>query len=568
MTPHAGTATIRTGLHAGAASCDDRVTRPRMDDAANAPTAPSVTDASDGETVRRLRVGWFGGEPSRHWLTRFVVLRALGLSYTIAFLVLVNQRAGLIGSHGLAPAAVHLDRLRAHVPFWKMVTLFWFDASDTVLAVASWVGLALALAVLAGAENALVMFALWLLYTSFEHVGQIFWGYGWEILLLEAGFLGIFLCPPRSLLPLRDPVPAPVLVVWMLRWLVFRVMFGAGLIKLRGDPCWTELTCLAFHYETQPNPNPLAWLLHQAPLWFHKTGVAFNHLVELVCPFLVFGPRYARHVGGGLIVLFQVILILSGNLSFLNWLTIGVAFACFDDGLWARVLPRRLVARVDALERAKRTSRPRTVVAGVLAAVVAVLSVGPIGNMLSRRQQMNASFDPLHLVNTYGAFGSVGRERFEVIVEGTDAATPGPGAHWREYEFECKPGDVARRPCVISPYHYRLDWQMWFAALPGHQNEPWFLHFVYKLLTGERAVLDLLDRNPFPSGPPRFVRAQLYRYRFTRIGERAHGWWQREYVRGYLPPVSKMHPQLRAILADQGWLSRDERNQVTTVSAR
>lgn len=532
-----------------------------MDEVATAPTAWTPADTADGETVRRLRVGWFGGEPSRHWLTRFVVLRALGLIYTVAFLVLVNQRAGLIGSHGLAPAATYLDRLRPHVPFWKLLTLFWLDASDTTLAIATWVGLALALAVLAGVENALVMFALWLLYTSFEHVGQIFWGYGWEILLLEAGFLGIFLCPVRSVLPLRDSVPPPVLVVWMLRWLVFRVMFGAGLIKLRGDPCWTDLTCLAFHYETQPNPNPLAWLLHQAPLWFHKAGVAFNHLVELVCPFLVFGPRLARHVAGGLIVLFQGMLILSGNLSFLNWLTIGVALACFDDSLWARVLPRALVARTDALERAKASSRPRAIVTGLLAAVVAVLSVGPIGNMLSPHQQMNASFDPLHLVNTYGAFGAVGRERFEVIVEGTDAATPGPDARWRPYAFECEPGDVARRPCVISPYHYRLDWQLWFAALPGHQNERWFLHLAYKLLIGEPVVLDLVERNPFPSRPPTFVRANLYRYRFTRLGEPTRDWWRRQYVRDYLPPVSKTHPQLRAVLAEQGWLTGDAATQ-------
>jgi hypothetical protein len=518
------------------------------------PNASPAPEGTDADTVRRLRVGWFGGDPARHWLTRFVVLRALGLVYAVAFFVLVHQREGLIGSRGLAPAAAYLDRLRPHVPFWDPLTLFWLDASDTTLALATWIGLALSLAVLAGVENALVMLALWLVYLSFEHVGQIFWGYGWEILLLEAGFLGIFLCPVRSVAPLRDRVAPPVLVVWMLRWLLFRVMFGAGLIKLRGDPCWTDLTCLAFHYETQPNPNPLAWLLHQAPLWFHKAGVAFNHLVELVCPFLVFGPRWARHVGGGLIVLFQLILILSGNLSFLNWLTIAVALACFDDTLWARVVPRRLGARVEVLEDTKIASRARAIVVGVLAAVVAVLSVGPIGNMLSRGQRMNASFDPLHLVNTYGAFGSVGQERFEVIVEGTDAPIPGAEATWREYQFECKPGDVTRRPCVISPYHYRLDWQMWFAALPGHQNEIWFLHFVYKLLVGEPVVLALVEHNPFPARPPTFVRASLYRYEFTRFGDATGAWWRRDYVRGYLPPVSKDHAELRAVLHERGLL--------------
>lgn len=514
---------------------------------------PSTPTAGDAQTLASLRVGWLDRTPSRHWLTRFVYLRALGLIYTVAFLVLVAQRDGLVGSRGLAPAAVYLDRLRAAAPFWDPFTLFWLDASDTTLAFVSWVGLALSAAVLLGAENALVMLALWIVTMSFAHVGQVFWAYGWEILLLEAGFLGIFLCPVRSIRPLCDPVPPPVLVVWMIRWLAFRVMFGAGLIKLRGDPCWTELTCLAYHYETQPVPNPLSWALHQAPLWFHKGGVAFNHLVEVVVPFLVFGPRVARHVAGGLLVVFQTVLILSGNLSFLNWLTIGVCLVCFDDRFFERVLPRALSVRAHVLEAARTASRARQVVVSILAVVVVLLSIDPVSNMFSPRQRMNASFDPFHLVNTYGAFGSVGTRRFEVIVEGTDAEDPGPDAQWREYEFECKPGDVTRRPCVISPYHYRLDWQMWFAALPGYGLQPWFLHLVYKLLQGEPAVLDLLERNPFPAAPPRFVRASLYRYEFTHPGGEHAAWWRREYVRSYLPPLHAEHEALRAELARHGW---------------
>jgi hypothetical protein len=247
-------------------------------------------------------------------------------------------------------------------------------------------------------------------------------------------------------------------------------------------------------------------------------------------------------------------LIVSGNLSFLNWLTIGVCLACFDDGVFERVLPRRLRLRAEALETSQTASRAQGVVVALLAVVVGVLSLDPVSNMISPRQRMNASFDPFHLVNTYGAFGSVGRQRFEVIVEGTDAATPGPGAEWREYEFECKPGDVTRRPCVISPYHYRLDWQMWFAALPGAGVDPWLLHLVYKLLQGEPAVLDLLAHNPFPDAPPRFVRTNLYRYRFARSGDDGGTWWQREYVRGHLPPLHAHHPELRAELARHGWI--------------
>jgi hypothetical protein len=510
-----------------------------------------TADDSEEDTPAGLRTGWFDPTPATYWLARFVLLRAVGFIYVVAFVVLLQQQGGLIGSHGIAPAAVYLERIRDQVSWWDPFSVFWLDASDASLTLGAWIGFALALAVLAGVENVLVMLALWLLYMSYAHVGQIFWGYGWEILLLETGFLAIFLCPLRTMLPLRNLVPTPLLVIWMLRWLIFRVMFGAGLIKIRGDACWTDLTCLVYHYETQPNPHPLSWLLHQAPVWFHQLGVGFNHIVELVAPFLAFGPRVARHTAGALFVAFQAMLILSGNLSFLNWLTLVVALACFDDGLWRRILPARLVARADQLERDKRTSRPQTIVVPLVAVVVAVLSVDPIANMLSRRQRMNSSFDPFHLVNTYGAFGSVTKVRNEVIIEGTLDASPGPNAQWREYAFVCKPGDVKRAPCVITPYHHRIDWQMWFAALPPQNVDPWFAHLVYKLLVGERVVLDLLADNPFPHEPPRFVRAQHYRYRFTTFGE--EGWWKRELVGEYLPPLHAKDTRLLDALARYGW---------------
>jgi len=267
-----------------------------------------------------------------YWLTRFVFLRLLGLVYTVAFLIVVLQWHPLLGSDGLLPAAPFLDAVRAEEGrgsgvFLRLPTIFWLDGSDEAFRAGGWIGLGLSLLVLGGLANAPILFVLWLLYMSFVHVGQIFYGYGWEILLLETGFLAIFLAPLGNPRPFakRSP-PSPVVIV-LLRWLVFRLMFGAGLIKLRGDPCWRDLTCLVFHYETQPNPNPLSWYFHQAPVWFHKLEVLFNHLVELVVPFFVFGPRRPRLAAGALVVVFQVLLILSGNLSFLNWLTIAVAGA-------------------------------------------------------------------------------------------------------------------------------------------------------------------------------------------------------------------------------------------------
>ena len=254
-------------------------------------------------------------------------------------------------------------------------------------------------------------------------------------------------------------------MIWLLRWLIFRIMLGAGLIKLRGDPCWLDLTCLFFHYETQPIPNPLSRAFHLLPQPLLQAGVLMNHAAELVAPWFVLGPRRVRHAAGALMLGFQGILIASGNLSFLNWLTIVPILACFDDSLLRRVLPRALVERAERAAAAAKPSRAQRALALALAALVAVLSVGPVLNLVSEQQVMNTSFDRLALVNTYGAFGTVGRARDEIVFEGTSDENPTDAAQWRAYEFPCKPGDPQRRPCIVSPFQPRLDWQIWFAAM-------------------------------------------------------------------------------------------------------
>jgi hypothetical protein len=491
------------------------------------------------------------GAPS-YWLTRFVILRALGLVYVVAFAIVVNQWQPLLGSRGLLPArelleAVAASHGRSVFTFLRLPTLFLFESSDAAFRTFGYVGLALSLCLLLGYANVPLLFALWILYMSYVHAGRTFYGYGWEILLLETGFLAIFLAPLLRMSPFPRGDPPSPMVILLLRWVVFRLMFGAGLIKLRGDPCWRDLTCMVFHYETQPNPNPLSWYFHHLPAWFHAIEVAFNHVVELVAPFFIFGPRRARHVAGALIVVFQVLLILSGNLSFLNWLTIVAALACFDDGLLARPLPSRARAWAAARAATNEETKARFIAVRALAVVVALLSVNPVLNMLSPGQVMNTSFDPFDLVNTYGAFGSIGRERYEIVLEGTDDPEPGPGARWTEYEFKCKPGDPMRRPCWVSPYHYRLDWQMWFAAMPGAGTPGWLVRLVAKLLDGDPAVRGLLAHGAFEDHPPRWIRARLYRYEFTAPGET--GWWRRTLAGEYLPPLSATSPELAAALA-------------------
>ena len=514
-------------------------------------------------TVERVRDLEHEARPrSSYWLTRFLILRLVGFVYFFAFLSLATQVLPLIGHEGLLPADRFLERVAESLGsrwqgFWRLPSLFWFGLSDRALVVLAWSGVGLSLVVLLGFANGILLAVLWALYQSFVHIGQDWYGYGWEIQLLETGFLAIFLCPlvDGRPFPARPP---PTQVIWLLRWLIFRIMLGAGLIKLRGDPCWRDLTCLDFHYETQPIPNPLSRAFHFLPRGLKHAGVVLNHVTELVAPWFAFVPwRPVRHAAGALMLAFQVSLILSGNLSFLNWLTIVPILACFDDGFLARFLPRRLVERAARAATRAASSRPQRIAARVLTITVCTLSIAPVLNLLSSEQRMNTSFDPFELVNTYGAFGSVGRERDEIVFEGTDVAELGPDTEWREYEFPAKPGDVSRRPPWIAPYQPRLDWAIWFAAMSRPERYPWTLHLVAKLLRGERGVLALLANDPFPDHPPRFIRARLYRYEFVPSGDPSGAWWKRTLLHDWLPPLALDDERLVRFLEAYDWMPRE-----------
>ena len=491
-----------------------------------------------------------------YWLTRFVILRLLGFVYAVAFLVAANQLVPLIGEHGLTPATHFLNAVQTQLGsrsagIFRVPTLFWFGISDNSLVVFSWVGVGLSLVVVGGYANAILLAILWAMYMSIVHVGQIWYGYGWEIQLLETGFLSIFLCPLLDGRPFPKWRP-PILVIWLFRWLGFRIMFGAGLIKLRGDTCWRDLTCLFYHYETQPIPNPISRYLHFSPHWLLKFETAWNHFIELVVPWFSFGPRRARHLAGILLVTFQLFLIISGNLSFLNYLTTIPFLACFDDTFLRRFLPAALVRRAERAARESRPSRINNAIAVAFSILVAWLSIPTVLNLVSGRQLMNSSYDPLDLVNTYGAFGTVGRERDEIIFEGTDDMLITGDTKWKEYEFKAKPGDPNCQPPFVAPYQPRIDWQIWFAAMSSPAQYPWTLHFVWKLLHNDPGTLSLLADNPFPDAPPHYIRARLYRYRFAPPSDKA--WWKREPIGEWLPVLSTDNPQFRRLLEEMGWL--------------
>ncbi|TMD95635.1 MAG: lipase maturation factor family protein [Chloroflexi bacterium] len=460
-----------------------------------------------------------------YWLTRLVIERALGAVYLVAFLVAAFQFRPLLGAKGLLP----VPRFLEHVKFLEAPSLFHIHYSDPVLLGVAWTGVVLSVLVVAGLPDIapswmaiLMWFALWVLYQSIVNVGQVFYAFGWETLLLEAGFLAIFLGAGPT-------VPAWPLIL-LFRWLVFRVEFGAGLIKLRGDPCWRNLTCLYYHHETQPMPNPLSWFFHHLPKPLHRVEVLGNFFAQLVVPIFLFAPQPIASIAGGIIVLTQAWLVLSGNFSWLNFLTMTLAFSAFDD----RTLSLFLAVHVPHL--APLPAWWQWLVVAVTLMVV-VLSYRPALNLVSSHQLMNFSFDPFHLVNTYGAFGSVTKERYEIVVEGS--ADPSEDGAWKAYEFKGKPGDPRRVPRQYAPYHLRLDWLMWFAAMESPFRHQWFIAFLVRLLKGDRPVLRLLRTNPFPDAPPKAVRANLFHYRFSSPAERRREgtWWVRRPAGEYLPPL-------------------------------
>jgi hypothetical protein len=476
--------------------------------------------------------GYFGNV----WWVRLLTQRGMAAVYAIGFAGMLRQWKPLLGERGLLPVPESTRGVR----FWDAPGIFAWRYSDGLADGVGWTGLVLSVAALFGLTergpvwvSMAAWLVLWFLYLSVVNAGNRFYGFGWESMLIEAGFFTAFLGPRWM-----EPSVLPLLI---LRWMLFRTEVGAGLIKLRHDPCWRDLTCLYYHYETQPLPNPLSWYFHRLPKRMHRLSVLFSHFVQVVVPFALFAPQPFAAIAGGLIVLHQLALIVSGNYSWLNWLTVLLGLTAFSDptlGLGEHAVAG-LIPRPMAFD----------MLLWVVAAGTLALSVQPALNLASRHQAMNRSYNRWHLVNAYGAFGSVGRERYEIIVEGTLDHVVTPATQWREYGFKAKPGDVMRRPPQIAPWHLRLDWLVWFipfsiASTPnGIQTrgyEVWFVRFVKRLLTGDRAMLKQMGTNPFPAQPPAHVRALVYQYRYTDAAEkRATGaWWVRRELGVYLPPLS------------------------------
>lgn len=484
------------------------------------------------------------------WASRAVFLRGLGLVYAAAFLSIARQVTGLVGERGLQPATAFLAGQRESFGASAIVrvpTLFWLDAGDHALLAASYIGLVLALIVAAGSASTLATGALWALYLSFVSVGQSFYAYSWDLLLLEAGFLAIFMSPGLSWRPRFAP-PAPVL--WLGRWLFFRVLFGAGMAKLRSDPCWAGLTCLPDYFETEPAPTVFAYYLHALPLPLHRVATFVVLFSELIVPFGVFGPRRVRRVTGVITIVVRILSMLVANSGLWSLLVIVLAAVCFDDEAFAR-LPLRVVQKATAGE-SEEPGRRRVLAVRAICAVLLGLSVAQLRALWSPTLGANPSLESLHLVNSYGSIEPVERERDEVVFEGTWDDVALGDAHWSEYELPCKPGDPARAPCFPSLHPRRLDLRLWQASLGDFRREAWVIRLVDDLLRESPAVTALFARDPFAGRPPLFVRAQRYRYRFATKGETPY--WRREPLGDFVRPFSLKDPALYEFLFRKRWI--------------
>ncbi len=489
----------------------------------------------------------------------WIFLRLLALIHLIAFVSFWTQLEGLIGPRGLLPADAYFSAVREHfggTAFRQLPSLCWWFGTGTFLHVLCAAGVALSLLLFAGVAPALCLALLWASYLSLNCAGQIFFNFQWDALLLETTLLAVFLAPWRLFAPrggpgalssstgIWRPQEPPLLARLLLWWLLFRLMFFAGVVKLAsGDALWKDLTALAVHYETQPLPTPLAWYSHQLPLWWHRAACAGMFALELLVPFFLFAPRALRHNAALLLSAFMVAVALTGNYTFFNLLAIALCLLCLDDAWWHQVLPARTRARFHVIRENARPPfswrRPVGMVAaaGVLAYTVAqeLPVVFPKLGAPPGYARVTSLVGPFRSFNNYGLFAVMTNPRLELVFEGSDDRR-----EWRPYEFPHKPGALTRRPSWVAPHQPRLDWQLWFAALGRPEHNRWVLQLCEHILRGTPEVFALLAENPFPAQPPRHIRVVRYEYHFTdpEVRARTGQWWRRTPVDLYVPPSS------------------------------
>ena len=480
----------------------------------------------------RISLFFWGSDfgPPRYDLISFLFLRLFGLIYLSAFVSFAVQAEGLVGSHGILPLAELVDNVAGRIGperFFLMPMVFWLNASDFMIQAVCWAGAGLSLLLVFNLLPRLGLCLLFVLYLSLLYAGQTFMTFQWDTFLLETGFLALLL----------SFAPGPG--IWLLRWLLFRFMFMSGMVKLlSADPTWWNLSALSYHFYTQPLPTPLAWYAAHLPSGVLKFATGSMFIVELILPFLIFGPRRLRFFAAFGILLLQCCILFTGNYNWFNLQTMLLCLPLFDDAAIQkiRILPQRLIRLAPMRAKDNAPRRSVAIIVGALALLIVFCSLVEMderfgGSPPAVAQAVDGLIEPLHIVSSYGLFAVMTTKRQEIVIEGSD-----DGLVWREYEFWYKPGDLARRPPWNVPHQPRLDWQMWFAALEDPQQLPWFWRFLQRLLENEPTVTALLEKNPFPDKPPVYVRARFYDYTFAGAEEKAKGiWWDRRSLGLYFP---------------------------------
>ncbi len=497
-------------------------------------------------------------QPPRWQLSRWVFLRLLGVVALIAFASYFVQVDGLVGSHGIWPAAKFLDLVRRHFArdgvtstaglFLHAPTVFWFGASDAMLTGVCVGGMVASVCLVAGVWPRAALASIWLLYLSLANASGVFMGYQWDALLIETAFFAVFFAPSGLFERRGEPASRPARLV--LQWLVFRLMFMSGVVKLISGPTWRDLSAMTYHYWTQPIPAWTSYFAYHLPAWFHHVETAATLVLEIAVPPFLFAPRALRRVAALLLIVLQLLILATGNFGFFNLLAIALCLACVDDAVYERLLPDRLVAwigRPDVTDAKPRGWRRWSGHAMIAVALVATTITGL--QMLTEFTEtpllpsaVTGAVQSFRTMNNYGLFRVMTTQRPEILVEGSN-----DGEHWKVYDFKYKPDHLDEAPGFIGPHMPRLDWQMWFAALGHCRSNMWLVQFQRRLLEGSPTVLDLLAANPFPTAPPTYIRTVEYDYHFTTAKQRARTghWWRRARRGPYCPALTLREGKLQ-----------------------
>jgi lipase maturation factor 1 len=526
------------------------------------------------DLVKRAYLWLFASEceAENHVISRWLFLRALGLIYSSAFFALLFQVRGLIGTQGILPAAEYLQdgRNLGALRFWYAPTLLWISSSDHMLMALMWIGLIASVLLVANVWPRAMLLACFVCFLSFVSAAQDFSGYQSDGMLLEAGFVSLFLAPP-GLSPgwgaRRPPVRAAIL---LLLWEWFRIYFESGVVKLEsGDPTWRNLTAMYEYYQNGPLPTWIGWYVEHLPLWFHRATAGATLGMELVLVWMAFLPRRWRIACFFVVTAWQIGVIATANYAFLNYLVLALAVLLLDDDFLRRFVPARwrsglavsgspvsktietkgenseeAEGRHDDLQPAN-PQRPLRIIglAGTAIAMIWIFyaTTVPLVRMFWREAPLPnaplAALEPFRVANQYGLFAVMTPHRYEIEFQGSN-----DGQTWVAYPFRYKPQDVRERPRIYAPYQPRFDWNLWFASLGSWTQNPMVPRAEELLLESDRDVLGLFGGDPFGGTPPKYVRAVLWQYWFsTQEQKRAQAvWWTREYLGTYAPTLTRL----------------------------